>query len=1103
MAWTTSPANDTDFNAYAFIKQFYYALQERHAAINNNFYWPKTSAAWTAGTITSQSVTVMEDDTRGDDDWIKTSGACTGPRWTSWDCEPAPYQSADYSVVLNCDSRDESKIVVVPITSNDETTLTHADITDWITAGYISSTSYFVGKKYAIVNRNIALWWHMRLPTLPNDYEHWRGTTTAETTTTATDSDPTTKWTVNQFAGKDLLVYGTDGKLKRKSIISNTDDTLTFASNAVTVTGTYIIVDSGGKGFPNKQGGLPCLAYGGYTENYATVKPADDMLDVGAVSYSPLPRATKVWDEGTLDTECEPVTHNAYDIDLWTATDAECENSDYCYTPKFFATVRGLQVAVETMAQSFCKPIDWSSKKEIHSFTIAELFHYINVNAFSTTATASTVGDTTSATFAFSVPYSGVEMYYDIQADGVRITQGQGSTSGSLTVEVSADYAGQSLTLLGTWGWTRVYPREFRHAYPRTAFIPDFQTVELEGVVVYDPAEVYDYCCDLVEDPPPACCKDCFGVGEYIRREKSTTYKELDGYQRVIDGSTSFVTNELARYVGDNWGDVGVNPDFEVGTTDPTPGYWRNLSYQKMAKEQNDLKLEAMRGSATSGGTWFIRDTDKDWLGYPFGNGVNRTETGTTTGGSSTTLVDSVITDDENERHCFWKSERNVWGKFTLEVDIDLDEYGQPITVKVPISSSNEATGTITFPSYCGLTVASGKTYRIKEPKHKLNIWEGRTIEITKTDGTKLTATITGNDGDTLFFAPLAEAVQAGWTYAIIEMSVGGVYKWNGSAWVEASGSDPRGQPFHRSVFENLPTKAVRYGKACQGDYVTTKLMEELYLAINALIHVKYEIPWTSREDPETEELNTWQPIQQLYDIGCVSIGGDGTDEDWYGYGEPPTGGLLDCYANVEESESDGAAPYWFCSGTLFPTNSSIYGGACYAYGLAEGIPNKMSRGFDFYAVGWINASNPDPLNETMQGCYVRNEPWNGIYHTGENNANTIRLFDNTSTGLSFRTFTKYSSVGANTDTRVVSDRLGSNSPVPPVDKPMAFFNELRDADECGDCCDGATPPPCTGGPDLDCGHEYNEWDYKSFGSYAASNTVVVKWNVSGGFVYC
>lgn len=1098
MAWDITPSNGTDFNAYAFFKQFYYSLQERHAAIYNNFYWPRTSAAWTTGTITGQTSTVMEDDTRGLDDWIKLTGACMGARWTNWNCEPAPFQSPDYSVVLNCDSRDETQIIIVPITGNDETTLTHDDITDWVTAGYIPSVGWLVGTKYAIINQDLALWWHLRIPQWPNSYEHWRGTCGASTLTTTTDQNPLTNWPINKYAGKEILAYGSDGKLKRKTIISNTKDTLVYSSNAVTISGTYIIIDAGGKGFPNNIPGSPCLGYGGYTANYATVKPADDMLDPQAVSYSPLPRATKVWDEGTLDSECVPVTHNAYDIDLWTEIDAECETSDYCFSPHFFKTIRGLQVAIETMGPSFCLPINWSGRKEIHSYSMAELFNYVGINSFTTSATAITSGETTSVTFTFSVPYAGVGMHYDIQVDGVRITQGETTTSGTFSLDVSSTYEGQSLTLIGSWGWTRYYPREFRHAYPRTAFIPDYQTVELEGVVVYDPAEVYDYCCDLEEEPPIECCKDCFGVGEYIRREASTTYKELDGYQRVIDGGTSFVTGDIVRYVGDNWGDVGVTPDFEFGTTDPTPGYWRNLSYQKRGEEPNEAKIAAMSGLTTAGATWFLRDTEKNWLGFPFGSGVNRTETGTATSGSSTTLTDSVITDDENERHCLWQSSRGVWSGFTLEVDTGVDEYAQTITAKVPITGSNETTGTITFPSYCGLTVSNGMTYRIREPKYNLNGWEGRTLVIRKPNGDTLTATITGNDADTLFFAPLAEPIEAGWSYEIQELKVGGVYKWTGSAWIEATGDDPRGEPFHASVFENLPTKVVKYGKASAGDYVTTALLREMYLAINALIHVKYTIPWTSREDGVTEELNTWGPTQQLFDIGCYNIGGDGSDIDWYGtgaylyddeFGNPVYDtGLLGCYGRVTKTENDGMAPYWYCSGRLFPTESNIGGGAAYAYGLAENIPNQMSRGADFYAMGWINSSNADPVSDEIISYYTREEPWNNLYRTGERHAFTTVQFDNTSTGLSFRTFTKYSAIGATTDTRVVSGRLGSNAPVPPVDKPRPYTFDVIDDEACPD--------------GINCGHEISEWESKQFGSYAANNTVVIKWDVEGGFTY-
>jgi hypothetical protein len=1206
----TEPQDGDDYTDYRYFTKFYRALQDREGATANTFIFPRTSSAWKTGTVTGLTASVMTDSAA--DFYFRVSGSpCDGvPRWSGFSCpETVPWAFADYDLVLNAESRDETKIITVPIMGQpaDITKLNigpslRGTLNDYITAGYIGSIGELVGTSYAIINRG-GLWWNDRIPAYPNDDEYETGNassvsvvnvsvstgaianvrgltfvwtvSTVEHTATISDFAPTRVMIARQtpvpsgsfsirnaegtaivtgsissvvdgiqrgdppfkadnLSGKDLLIYG-GGALRRISVTEATPATVIFARQSFDFGGTFSIVSAGTRGWPGQTAGEPLLAYGGATMPHYTVRHDDNFTDPQSVSLIGAPVAQiPIQLPAMSGIGCETIYRPCYDIDYWIDADAECDTADECKSPHFWKTVRALKLRAEGICGSFVQPRNYTGLKEIHGFSTAELFNYIGVNNFSTTATATLTEDESAsvATWGFSVPYANVGLHYAVIAAGnVRHAAGFTSTSGSLSLTFPASLAGTSLSLIGSWGWTQHTARRFLNAYGRTCFIPDYEIVAndigIPTMTIYDPAEVADYCHENEEEPPEVCPRDCFGIGQWVYRGPSSCYAETDGTQFVVEGGQPFIIGELARYWGANTGDPGITPQTQpAGDGDPDIGYWRNFSEMRRRPEQHALMEEAKRGKATSGTTFSLTDTTKNWWAYPFGAGVMLTHSGTATSGGASSLTDSTIAveSDTNTRRCFFAADRFIgfsapFAGFTLEVD--KVSGATTTTHKVALSSANQS-GVMNFPSGSGFTVATGDAYRLKEPsKGRLNWWQGRTVKIRKPDGTVFTRTIVANDFNSLFLSsPLAEPIGADWTYEIEELVIGGVYQWTAEGWKAPEGMDPRGQPFHKTVTENLPTNVVRYGLDVQGTEMTTVSIRELFKAIDALRWTFYAAGFTSRFNPTVAELNTWQPTQQLFDIGCVDLN-DADQYTWAGTGEPildeegnPTydeygnqrfyEGLIGCYKRVTKSESDGAAPYWFCGGTLFPTSSSIGGGAAYAYGLIEGVPNKMARAFDFFAMGWIDGSNSEPLQELQQSCYTRYEPWNNIYHSGERNVHVTRLYDATSTGLTFRTFKQYSTIGPNQDTRVVSDRLGSNAPVAPVDKPMDFFYELRDGNEKGPYCAAleGQGAPCDGGPSGMCGHEYSEWETKAFGNIAAQNTVIVRWDVAGGMTY-
>ncbi len=661
------------------------------------------------------------------------------------------------------------------------------------------------------------------------------------------------------------------------------------------------IVDSGGRGFPERIGYPGLTSYSGGSLPYYTVKPGDDFTEPLSVSTQKAPVARYPWQEPKSgEPGCETVYHDSVafgdawglvGLDIHVAIDAECDTPDKFYAPNLYKSRNGLQAAIESASGGFVIPgMSYSTHKEINTFVPASLMRYCNYNysTFSATAVLNAEGTECHATFAIVRPYAGASYKYDITDSSYDRRFGSGdSYSDTVTITLDKKYAGLGLKLTAAWGWTRYVPRMFMYAFGRTAFVPDIDPGEGLFPVpsAIDPANVKDFCCEDEEEPPVECCRDCFGVGRWIHRDKSNTYAETDTLDMLQNSGEAFVEGELARYMGNNWSDPGIFPQSQVDGEDLEMGYWRNFSVMKRTQSQDRIIEQSKRGQATDGSTWFLRDETKSWWGYPFGSGDGKVVSGTSTSGGAGSLTDSTITDIDNEERCYFNPDRfvgfNPYAGFVLEIDTGLDEYGATITKKVPITSASQDSGTISWPGYCGVTAGSGKAYRIREPSWNLNWWQERKLVITKKNGTRVETQITGNDNDTLFFSPLAQPVEDGDTYEIVELKLGGVYKRHSGQWVAPTGADARGSTFHKEVTENAPTEVIRFGRCRQHDGWKLRNEQELFTTIDALRWTRRGADsWRSCQDGVTPECSarylqfapSWQNDTDCSAFGASSI---------------------------------------------------------------------------------------------------------------------------------------------------------------------------------------------------------------------------------------
>lgn len=728
MAWSGYPviANE-QYAVWSFIRQTYYALQERNRGLGNCI-WPRANRQWESGTVPSGITETSLTDSSKSGHWSATN---TCPPWTddgngaggticTGATGPTSYQGP-ISWRLIIDDPNGESVVETDITSwTGSGTLNFHNIRDYVTSGQIPSIASLAGKTYYIIKIG-GIWWSDRLMEWPNAYEFAEGivrsltaSTTSPTTfpaspTTSLIRDTKVNWKVNEHVGRDLLVYGNDGFLKRVTIASNTRNTLHFATQTWTpaVGSGYCVVVAGGRAYPSRRPTYPLAWYRGWVDTFASHDVMDTMSP-GNITGAGMPVGfTCVPGHICSDTPCACRDEYVWDNDFWTDfpvddDDIGCRIPDECYTPDYWKTIRALQGEVESLSYAYVEASAMSSGSSgaITYLGGADIFRVNGINTYGGTTgdvqgavgndgssnnqIAVTLSDTTGLTFPAQVSIS-------IHRGNGHRTQGRGLLVNATTLlgEVTTQSCGgvaqlnftqasetsvcsgptaktilvpgdSGATVYVSTGWTAFSPKEFKRMFRVDGvFIGDVITSD-SGSVVQDPAQP-----NWTPDPDNPTSHSCYGVGKYVKRAASThfvehrrqvnDYSTAQGFSDEGDAYTyaAYQIGDIGRYGGDDFYaptvTTGGNNYIDLSSGgDITAPYWdRFFTGDSLNPRNQYFRHRQLHGTTEEGGTFFLRDKYKNWFDFQWFGGTMRVDTGTATSGSGTSLTDDTKVDPD------------------------------------------------------------------------------------------------------------------------------------------------------------------------------------------------------------------------------------------------------------------------------------------------------------------------------------------------------------------------------------------------------------------------------------------------------------------------
>lgn len=975
MPWPTDYATGVDVNSHVNVEAFRRAIFERAKAATGATRWPRCNTSlWNyggEGTITAlayQSSGPHADTYKLTDSaaaWlVNDDDHINSPRWNNWTDPDVSELKVPryYDIVLNCDDPDLTRHIHVQIVAQNDTSDGNTSVyisptvINWVTAGWVPSIEWLVGKPYAIIKRG-GVWWGERWPDQPNDHELWREDTSSRVSVVTVED---AAWQAGHYAGKvfhrsgkvdaiiidngadwfaveryndgdsnlpaagqafeiqdggvalvkdvevaelldgirdpswklkpatfidgDLLIYNTAGRVVRIEVIEFATRTLiAFARQDLPVDGGFSIVTAGDRAWPARKPWPIHQWYGGAMEDYFSHKAGDIVFN--SVSATAMPKESIRYSSGEDPLFCEDTTFEAFDIDVWSLLSEECSEADKCFSPHLYKTWRGLQNAVLQLCTLFVLVDNYHAKSAIPFCTPATLFERIGVNFVGRfTGVADEDGNVT-----ITFPAQPVDPYWTFFSyTGDVGAHGRGYAGGTFTA--SGLVAGKTYTLAVALGWSRYVPREFRYAYPRSAFIPDLETDDEGNQHVVDPP---------TQEYP----------GLWVDRDRSSVYKRYEPRGFGRDLGAEFANGVRARYVGDNWGDPTVEPNAATSEGLLDAQYWSNLWEGRFTKSERPGYAAKKQGFVEYGGKKWFRTRGVDWWSPPIALDTEpmRAESGTATAGTTTTLTltakwyTPTPTEDDPDPDPlpdpFWAGDRFV--DMMLEVDQEIEEeddgdddegetqlitYRTPITgvVTTPGTPAAKGTSVITFkpvPAYTipavldedgniitaavevpALDVNNANAFRILEPKYRRNWFQGRKVTIINPDGETATVKITHHDRKTMWLAEELEFdIAPGATWRIEELDVGNVYVWDADGddfageWIEPSMvSNPRSLP----LAHLLPKNDKTYGEVMAGDYLGGHVYQELYDAINALQWTYRDLNWSSRANPAIAENN-------------------------------------------------------------------------------------------------------------------------------------------------------------------------------------------------------------------------------------------------------
>lgn len=1002
MAWTGFPvSSSTNVNKYEHFIQLWRSCRERYIATSSTaVFWPRQNVVHSSGivsAITSSGMTAA--DGHYDARPIEADGKWGENEWYNFSDGLNPHIPNYYDLIIDyCNRSEEDKVVradILPHASGN--TINISDISKYETMGWIPSVASLVGKPFYII-KDGGLWHKDRFPSFPNEQEFDKGTQTSSNHFSITDTGQ--EWEDNAFSNKEVLFYATNGLLYRENISSNSSNTIVFPSGDRVPVGNYVVVTAGNKADPDRESAAPFYWYGGAKEYINTHLPDD------TISTTNLPTNNVQYETGI---GCTTEDHTAFDIDVWKDYDDDCQNqtSDKCFSPNLFKSIRQIQTFLEEICHSYVKKQDYHAKKSIPLLNQATFFKEAGINWQQDTYT---VGITGSGHYNYSIPYAPIDAYYsvlNVDTDDDVITFGSTTfptTSGNFDINLGTQYSGVNTNCILSFGWTRFFPKEFRYMYDNTSFIPDDN-----GGVPAMPEEDGDF------------------AGLWLTRDQSSKYKDHTQYGFVQEGDKVFIGSDLARYSGDNWND----PTLDV--TAAWEDYYDNF-FEGIRNETNqgliDFYMFGFAGGDTS--TRHLTDDDKDWWSLLPQEGILRTETGTATGGSTTSLIDT-----SKSASVYWDGTTGRWTGFILEMTT-----GSASGQKFPITSNN--TTTLNFTAYSGYSIANGDTYQIREPKWTLNRWQGRTLRVTKQDNTTADIDIKYSDDKTLFFDPVTFTIPSGAVYAIIEKRPGGVWKYsagigsmsseeadevsssalseytlNDNAWVAPTGYDSRGANFKSNQNNNLAHVTKKYGRFMKGDYVARHLWNEVCSGINVLKYTKIDFDWTNKGEP-----NQWKYNKGVSAFELIPhyVWDDGTDAGTV-YWTNEKWSLGSGYGVLGENKRPYAIYTGMSSPSMFsPPDHEFTSNAdtTWSYGkIASGVINGLYN----HEVEWFVYS--EITGDAVDEGHTEYE--NNVF---DNNG------DDDGGAFQYRRWTRYDTSGPDNNTGYHSDACGNTSFLMPNECP-------------------------------------------------------------------
>lgn len=841
-AWTNLPpasGNQTAAN-WAYWMQCWYAQMEIHLMIGNqNEGILKHATGWAGGTIGGFSDTSASDGT-----YTLTDGTGSGSTgWNSFVVLNGPTHDAQFlpsawDVIISYDTDPiinnpflQVRTQLVGHTVGDGSsaqTLKVKPYKDYVTCGLIPSINC-TGKRFACVHRagggdlggQFGLWpWDVmnpgssRWPDPPLDREDDKGSfhstvTSSGITTAVLDSvadTPTKKRVIipGTLVGKQIL-FRTDNFVQRSTILSNTIDPttkqtlITFMTTGSNPSGSYTIGAAGFIQIPGRDAGRPFLWYSGKMQDWYTHSPDDPQIPqlfptvgVDEIAFC---------DDTDPDAEdaCEdcldkgPLGH-AFNNDLWADPESICNNADLGYQPYLFKSLNGLIGDQEAWLNNFSADVDypqvgWNPKQ---GFTVATALYKAGINA----GTANMYFDSGHNDFRVNIPEGYEGIYFTVLATNEMYRQnvwtallsGQISVTGGVAIlgdrtafrnnqdhtDNPAVASDEGSLVVYSAGRTRHYYKMVRNIYTRYGFIVDTTIDPISGasLPIYKPSVDF-------------AVSGCTGIGQFVARPPSgsTMTFNSDG---TIGGGKNFQVNDIALYMGESW-EYQIDPGANEDQNEPGDLQWHDGLAEAVHPEIVQRKIVLDTTGVASAGTKFsLTCKDKNWYSNWYNGGIQRTESGTVSSATSTSITDSTKT--TGAAHCWWQDGRwvqgDVWQYFVLELT---DTNTTPHTVwKVPITGGNNTTCTINFAAVSGMTpLGDGTwTYNINEPdKAGLARYRNRKCTISRQDGTSFQVVIETNDANTLFFPAQSFPIQEGWRFKIDEIYPGSLVKWDGTKW--------------------------------------------------------------------------------------------------------------------------------------------------------------------------------------------------------------------------------------------------------------------------------------------------------------------------------